>query len=130
MVARYRAGIAAPTPLIVGEDPQANWGQLVLRYRTCFLAFCQGLVIFCALMLAWLLRFNFMLTDRKLLFSAVPVLITIRLAAIRQFGLLRGWWRYTDIDDAIAIVKAIAAGSLVFRSEEHTSELQSHVNLV
>jgi len=114
MVARYRTGIAAPRPLIVGADHQAKWGQLVLRYRSCFIALSQGLVIFCALLLAWLLRFNFMLIDRRLLFSAVPVLITIRLAAIRQFGLLHGWWRYTDIDDAVAVVKAIAAGSLVF----------------
>jgi len=27
---------------------------------------------------------------------------------------LHGWWRYTDIDDAVAIFKAIASGSAVF----------------
>jgi len=71
-------------------------------------------MIFCALILAWLLRFNFLLPDRLLLLSAAPVLIAIRLGVIGRFGLLRGWWRYTDIDDAVAIVKAIATGSAGF----------------
>src|SRR6266700_4076389 len=64
--------------------------------------------------LAWLLRFNFFLPYRVLLFSAAPVLIVIRLGTISRFGLLHGWWRYTDIDDAVAIFNAIAAGSVVF----------------
>jgi FlaA1/EpsC-like NDP-sugar epimerase len=41
-------------------------------------------------------------------------LIAIRLGAIARFGLLHGWWRYTDIDDAVAVFKAIAVGSIFF----------------
>jgi FlaA1/EpsC-like NDP-sugar epimerase len=114
MVARYRTGFLSPAPFVVGEGHEAEWGRSVLRYRSCFIAVFQGLVIFCALILAWLLRFNFLLPYRLLLFSAAPVLIAIRLGAIARFGLLHGWWRYTDIDDAVSIVKAIAAGSAVF----------------
>jgi FlaA1/EpsC-like NDP-sugar epimerase len=114
MVARYRPGFLSPAPFVAGECREAEWGRLVLRYRSCVLALFQGLVIYSALILAWLLRFNFVLPYRLLLFSAAPVLIAIRLGAIARFGLLHGWWRYTDIDDAVAIVKAIAAGSVVF----------------
>jgi FlaA1/EpsC-like NDP-sugar epimerase len=60
------------------------------------------------------LRFNFHLTDQAILFSAAPILIAIRLGAVARCGLLKGWWRYTDLHDAIAIVKAITLGSVVF----------------
>jgi len=114
MVARYRFDFISPAQIVAGEYREAKWGRLVLRYRSCFIALFQGLVIFCALILAWLLRFNFLLPYRLLLFSAAPVLIAIRLGAIARFGLLHGWWRYTDIDDVVCIVKAIASGSVVF----------------
>ena len=92
----------------------AKLAGLILRYRSWFIASFQALLIFCALVLAWLLRFNFFLPDRLVLFSAAPVLIAIRLGAIARFGLLHGWWRYTDIDDAVAIFQATVAGSAVF----------------
>jgi len=114
VLARYRPGFFSPAPVVTGECREAKWSRLILRYRSCFIALFQGLVIFCALILAWLLRFNFQLPDRLLLFAAAPVLIAIRLCGIARFGLLHGWWRYTDIDDAVSIVKAIGAGSLVF----------------
>jgi FlaA1/EpsC-like NDP-sugar epimerase len=113
-VARRRADFFSPATFATGKDRGAKFAGLVLRYRSWFIASFQALLIFCALILAWLLRFNFFLPDRLLLFSAAPVLIAIRLGAIARFGLLRGWWRYTDIDDAVAICKAIASGSAVF----------------
>ena len=114
MFARYRPGFLSPAQRGVDKCHEPEWGRLVLRYRSCFMALFQGLVIFCALILSWLLRFNFLFPYRLLLFSAAPVLIAIRLGAIARCGLLHGWWRYTDIDDAVSIVKAIAAGSVLF----------------
>src|SRR6202158_1970940 len=114
MIARCGGDFLWPTPLAIGEDHSARWARLVLRHRSWLIASFQGLVIFCALILAWLLRFNFFLPYRLLLFSAAPVLITIRLVPISRFGFVHGGWRYTDIDDAVAIVKAIVAGSVVF----------------
>ena len=114
MIARCGGGFLWPTPLAIGEDHSARWARLVLRHRSWLIASFQALVIFCALILAWLLRFNFFLPHRLLLFSTAPVLIAIRLGAIARFGLFHGWWRYTDIDDAVAIVKAIVSGSVIF----------------
>ncbi len=88
--------------------------QLLLRYRSLFIALFEALLVFVALVLAWLLRFDFSLPDRLLLFSAAPILIVIRLAAIGRFGLLHGWWRYTGVSDALDILKAITLGSAVF----------------
>jgi FlaA1/EpsC-like NDP-sugar epimerase len=112
--ARRRADFLSPARFATGKDRGAKLAGLVLRYRSWFTALFQALLIFLALILAWLLRFNFFLPDRLLLFSAAPVLIAIRLGAISRFGLLHGWWRYTDIDDAVAIFKAIASGSVAF----------------
>ena len=86
----------------------------LVRYRTLWIALFQVLLIFTSLMLAWLLRFDFSLPYRTLLFSAAPLLIAIRLALIGRFGLLHGWWRYTGVSDAVDIVKAIALGTIVF----------------
>jgi FlaA1/EpsC-like NDP-sugar epimerase len=85
-----------------------------LQYRTWLIALLQAVLIFVSLVCAWLLRFDFSLPYRALLFSAAPLLIAIRLVAIVRFGLLHGWWRYTGVNDALEIVKAIAWGSAGF----------------
>ena len=85
-----------------------------LRYRTILVALFQALLVFTALVLAWLLRFDFSLPYRGLLLSAAPLLILIRLAAIGRYDLFHGWWRYTGVSDALDVVKAIALGSAVF----------------
>jgi len=87
---------------------------MILCYRSWLIGLFQGLLIFTSLLMAWLLRFNFLLPDRALLLTAAPILIAIRLAAVARCGLLQGWWRYTDINDAVAIAKAIAIGSAAF----------------
>src|SRR5262249_45398198 len=49
----------------------------------------------------------------KLFLRTLPVLVVVRLAAFLFFGVYRGIWRYTSIDDFVAFVKAVAAGSIV-----------------
>ena len=49
----------------------------------------------------------------KLFLRTVPVLIVVRLAAFLFFGVYRGIWRYTSMDDLLAFAKAVAAGSIV-----------------
>ena len=66
------------------------------------------------MLLAWLLRFDFSLPYRSLLFTAAPILIVIRLGAMAYFGLLRGWWKYAGVRDGIDILKAVGIGSVLF----------------
>jgi UDP-GlcNAc:undecaprenyl-phosphate GlcNAc-1-phosphate transferase len=49
----------------------------------------------------------------KLFLRTLPVLVVVRLAAFLFFGVYRGLWRYTSIDDLLAFAKAVAAGSIV-----------------
>src|SRR5207302_8869364 len=49
----------------------------------------------------------------KLFLRTLPVLVVVRLAAFLFFGVYRGLWRYTSMDDLMAFAKAVAAGSLI-----------------
>lgn len=49
----------------------------------------------------------------KLFLRTLPILVVVRLAAFLFFGVYRGIWRYTSIDDLMAFAKAVAAGSVV-----------------
>ena len=49
----------------------------------------------------------------QLFLRTLPVLVVVRLAAFLLFGVYRGIWRYTSIDDLMAFAKAVAAGSVV-----------------
>jgi len=88
--------------------------SLLARSRPWFIAAFQAGLVAGALLFAWLLRFDFTLPDRPILLSALPVLVGIRLIAMACFGLHRGWWRYSGINDGMDILKAVAAGSVFF----------------
>src|SRR5437588_6836699 len=49
----------------------------------------------------------------KLFLRTLPVLVVVRLAAFLAFGVYRGIWRYTSMDDLLGFAKAVAAGSIV-----------------
>jgi UDP-GlcNAc:undecaprenyl-phosphate GlcNAc-1-phosphate transferase len=49
----------------------------------------------------------------KLFLRTLPVLVVVRLAAFLVFGVYRGIWRYTSMDDLMGFAKAVAAGSVV-----------------
>jgi FlaA1/EpsC-like NDP-sugar epimerase len=82
--------------------------------RPWFISLFQAFLVFCALVLAWLLRFDFTLPNRGLLLATAPFLILIRLGALRLFNLHRGWWHFSGVSEALDILKAVSLGSLVF----------------
>ena len=49
----------------------------------------------------------------KLFLRTLPVLVVVRLVAFLFFGVYRGIWRYTSIDDLMSFAKAVATGSIV-----------------
>src|SRR5215831_19738336 len=87
---------------------------LLLRCRPWFIALFQACLVACSLLFAWLLRFDFTLPYGTIFLSALPILVVIRVSAMACFGLHRGWWRYSGINDGMDILKAVAAGSVVF----------------
>lgn len=94
--------------------PPEFLSHALLRYSRLFIAVFQAVLVFLALVTAWLLRFDFSLPYRALLFSAAPVLILLRLMALGAFGLHHGWWRYTGLNDAFDILNGTALGSAAF----------------
>jgi FlaA1/EpsC-like NDP-sugar epimerase len=91
-----------------------NRASVLLRRRPWFIAAFQACLVACALLLAWVLRFDFSLPYKTILLVTLPILTVIRITAMACFGLHRGWWRYTGISDGMDILKAVAAGSIVF----------------
>ena len=50
---------------------------------------------------------------RTLFLRTLPIVVVMRLAAFLFFGVYRGIWRYTSIDDLVVFAKAVAAGSII-----------------
>jgi FlaA1/EpsC-like NDP-sugar epimerase len=90
------------------------FSNMMLRRRTWFITLFQATIVLCALLIAWLLRFDFTLPYRSLLLASAPILVVIRLIALRMFNLNRGWWHFSGVSEAIDILKAVTLGSLAF----------------
>src|SRR5579863_10020165 len=88
--------------------------RLMLRYKRWSLAVFQASLIVFSLVLAWLLRFDFTLPHRPILIAAIPVLVFVRLSAMAYFGLLHSCWKYVGLRDGVDVLKAVAAGSVLF----------------
>ena len=90
------------------------FSNMMLRRRTWFITLFQAMIVLGALLIAWLLRFDFTLPYRNLLLASAPILVVIRLIALRMFNLNRGWWHFSGVSEAIDILKAVTLGSLAF----------------
>lgn len=88
--------------------------QFLLRYRPWIIVIFQACLICCSLLSAWLLRFDFTIPYRSTFLLGAPLLLVIRLSTLAYFGLMRGWWKYVGVHDAIDIVKAVISGTAIF----------------
>jgi len=88
--------------------------QFLLRHRPWVITVFQACLIASSLFLAWLLRFDFTVPYRSVLLRGAVVLLLIRVPVMAYFGLLRGWWKYVGVRDGIDVLKAVAAGSVIF----------------
>jgi UDP-GlcNAc:undecaprenyl-phosphate/decaprenyl-phosphate GlcNAc-1-phosphate transferase len=72
-------------------------------------------VIAFAYYLAFALRFEFYLSDSlmKLYLTSLPVVVTATYVGFFLFGLYRGLWRYTGLEDLVRIAKGVAAATLL-----------------
>jgi len=86
----------------------------LLRCRLVMVLILQMGLVLCSLVCAWLLRFEFRVTNPSLLWAAAPILIIVRLVVMPFFNLMHGWWEYTGISDAMDVLKAIATSSFAF----------------
>lgn len=91
-----------------------KYANVFLRTHSWFVALFQAMLVLVSLFLAWLLRFDYHLPDRRLLVIAAPLLVLIRLITMWKFGLLHGWWKYTGPSDVLDVMKSVITGSVVF----------------
>ena len=67
-----------------------------------------------ALLVAWVLRFDFSFPYPRLVCAALPVLTVCRWISLSGYRLTHNYWRNTGIGDLLDLVKSIAVGSLLF----------------
>ena len=98
------------------SNPAPHFTRLIhkLQHVRGLSLLAQAAITAFALILAWTLRFDFSLPHSRILFSAMPILMLLRIAAIYRFHLDHGYWRFSGITDALNILKAVSVSSLVF----------------
>jgi FlaA1/EpsC-like NDP-sugar epimerase len=88
--------------------------QLLFHRRPVFIYVFQAVLVFSSLILGWLLRFDFSLPYRRVLFTSSLLLVAVRLITLRFFKLNHGWWHFASVSDALNILKAVTIGSFFF----------------
>jgi FlaA1/EpsC-like NDP-sugar epimerase len=96
--------------------PNANCARLeriFLEYRRWITEAMHAFLAAAALAAAFLLRFEFTLdpVNTKMLLSALPVLLGVKLAVFRAFGLRDLAWRYMGFPELVRMAMANLAGS-------------------
>ncbi len=88
--------------------------QLFIHRRPVVIYIFQATLVTWALVLGWLLRFDFSLPYRRVLLTSTLLLVTVRLLTLRLFKLNHGWWHFASVSDALNILKAVIVGSACF----------------
>ena len=80
----------------------------LLNYRKPVILLSQAALITLTYICSFLLRFDFRLgtAERFLIVQTVLLVLAVKLLVFYCFGLLRGWWRYVGLSDALDISKA------------------------
>jgi FlaA1/EpsC-like NDP-sugar epimerase len=87
---------------------------MLIKQRYVVIVAIQMVLIALSAVFAWLLRFDFTFPQQTIFLSALPLLMLVRLAAMAHFNLFHGYWRYTGMNDALDIGKAVCVGSVAF----------------
>ncbi len=93
---------------------QLSKGLFFLEHRAPFIVCLNVFLVLISFLAAWALRLEFHLPRPSLLLLTAPVLVVMRLASMARFNLLRGWWRYAGLNEAVDVAKSTLVGSLGF----------------
>jgi UDP-GlcNAc:undecaprenyl-phosphate GlcNAc-1-phosphate transferase len=104
----------------VGERKQAEKRLTVLlstlTYKRRVLeVILDFVVIFSAYYLSFALRYEFQIDDFQLslFINSLPLVLAATYAAFFFFGIYRGLWRYTSLEDLVHIAQAVACGTVL-----------------
>jgi FlaA1/EpsC-like NDP-sugar epimerase len=87
----------------------------LLNYRKLFILVSQICLLAMSYYGSFLLRFDFRpdATYQSVFVRTLPLVIAVELFAFYAFGLLRGWWRYAGMSDALDICEASFASAVL-----------------
>ncbi len=103
------------TALILKIRGLERGDRLFWEKRTLFVVIVDLLLITLSYMGAYFLRLNFRFTQPEgiAMLKAYPIVLVVRSACFHWYGLYRGVWKYTSIEDLLKIIKAVTAGSAI-----------------
>jgi FlaA1/EpsC-like NDP-sugar epimerase len=86
----------------------------LLNYRKLVILASQIVLLAMSYYGSFLLRFDFHPdeTYQPIFMQTLPLVVAVELLAFWAFGLLRGWWRYAGMNDALDIFEASFAGTV------------------
>ncbi len=87
---------------------------ILFNRRPLFIYIFQIALVAASLVLAWLLRFDYSLPDRRDLLTSGLLLVVVRLITLRLFKLNHGWWHFASVSDALNVLKSVTVGSACF----------------
>jgi FlaA1/EpsC-like NDP-sugar epimerase len=95
---------------------RAQLGQQILRYRRPLIVSLYVVLIALGYWLSYELRFDFHVppADWKQYLMTLPILLAVRIAPDAHFGVFRGYWRHSGLEDLVALCKAATLGSIGF----------------
>jgi FlaA1/EpsC-like NDP-sugar epimerase len=96
---------------------EVPFNKSIIRNRLSIVIFLHAIFAASALLLSFLLRFDFTLGHDiypHLFYLSIPVNIVVFLVVAIFFNLYQGIWRYVSVDDLKDIVQASALASLIF----------------
>ena len=84
-----------------------------LVYRRVMIVLSHAGLVALAFTLAFLIRFDFRLTDAEWdrLLLTLPLILVIRAVVFSRFHLYKGLWQYISVRDFVGILKAVTLGS-------------------
>jgi FlaA1/EpsC-like NDP-sugar epimerase len=87
----------------------------LLNYRRLFILVSQICLLAMSYYGSFLLRFDFRpdATYQSVFVRTLPLIVAVELFVFYAFGLLRGWWRYAGMSDALDICEASFASAVV-----------------
>jgi FlaA1/EpsC-like NDP-sugar epimerase len=85
------------------------------------IAVADSLVIIVALVLAYMIRFDFLITAfyARQLFTLLPIFILIRVSALYYCRSYHFLWRYAGINDFMKVIKAVGLGLAVLAAANY-----------
>ena len=89
--------------------------KLILNRHFYYMLLIDAVLVVLSYVCAYLLRYDGRLPDGEwqLIIHMLPYLVAMKLACFALFGLYRGMWRYTSMEDLKRVVKVTVVSSLI-----------------